>query len=100
MTALMSTLAQVRARTVRKLLMLHPLMLPRSQRKPNQKMMLMVPVAEGSTSHLKAQPVRVHLGLPQRQSNLHNILKIPAAERSTSHLEAQLVRVHLGLLPS
>ena len=35
-------------------------------------MILKVPVAEGSTDHLKAQLMRVHKGLPPSQSNLHN----------------------------
>ena len=47
MTTSMSTLVRVRVRTVRKLLIVHPLTLQRSQRKPNRKIILMVPVTEG-----------------------------------------------------
>ena len=85
MTTSMSSLVQVRVRTVRRLLMSHPLPPQRSQRKTNQIIkILMVPVTS----------------LLQSRNDLCNILQIPAAERSTSHLEAQLVRVHLILLPN
>ena len=72
MTTWMNTLVQVRARTVKKLQMSHPLKLQRSQREQNQKIILKVPVAEGSTDHLKAQLMRVHQGFPPSQSNPHN----------------------------
>ena len=85
MTTWMSTLVQVRARTAKKLQMSHPLRLQRSQRKQNQKMILMVPVAEEWTDHLEAQLVR------------DDILKVLATERSTDHLKAQLVKVHQAL---
>ena len=89
MTTWMSTLVQVRARTVKKLQMSHQQRLQRSQQKQNQKMILMVPVTEGGIDHPS-----------QNRNNLHDMLKVLATERFTDHLGAQLVKVHLGLPPN
>ena len=59
----MNTLVRVIVRTARRLLMLHLLTLQRSQREPNRRMILMVPVAEGQTSHFSIQLVKVHPSL-------------------------------------
>ena len=82
MTTWMSTLVQIRVRTVKKLQMSHPPRLQRNQREQNQKMILMVPVAEGWTDHLKAQLVRVCLGPLPSQNNLH---KPESEDSSTSN---------------
>ena len=71
---------------------------PKKSEEAKSKMILIVPVTEGWTDHLKAQLVRVHLGTPPSQNNLHDILRVLAMERSTDHLKAQLVKVHPGLL--
>ena len=81
MTTWMSTLVQVRAKTVKELQMSHPLKLQRSRREQNQKMILKLPVAEGFTNHLIESEDSSSSSSSRSDSESSDEEKVPSKEK-------------------